>query len=77
MANNTNPTRTPKAAAAFLAAEADVKAQLARLAEGLMRSKTEQANSPRSYGHAGTMGHVANQIKVLADMLLGEGEHAE
>lgn len=66
-----------KAADAFAKADANIAAQLERLQRGLDRMRAEAAASPRNWGNTGTAKHTANQISQLADMLLGEGEHAE
>jgi hypothetical protein len=79
MTTRTTAARTtPKTAAdAFAKADTDVAAQLERLQRGLDRMRAEAAVSPRNWGNAGTARHAANTIARLADMLLGEGEHAE
>ena len=61
---------------AFLAKKAEIDTMLARL-QALSADHFEASPDEVNWGHVGTLGHYADQLKRITDAAFKEGEHAE
>ena len=66
----------PTALDAFLAAKAEIDFLLERLS-ALSANHFEVSPDAVNWGHVGTLGHYAEQLKRITDAAYNEGEHAE
>lgn len=61
---------------AFLAKKAEIDTMLARL-QALSADHFEASSDDVHWGHVGTLGFYAEQLKRITDAAFKEGEHAE
>ncbi|WP_323004728.1 MULTISPECIES: hypothetical protein [Pseudomonadota] len=61
---------------AFLAKKAEIDTMLARL-QALSADHFEASPDEVNWGHVGTLGFYAEQLKRITDAAFKEGEHAE
>lgn len=75
MTTRRSPDQNDKALAAFLAAKAEIDAQLTRL-QALSDDHFETDPNEINWGHVGTLNHYAGLLRQITDAAFKEGEHA-